>query len=852
MIPRITSLFPAPRLLSPAPCHLPPISFSLPPAPSLLSLCLFLLCFLPPVPCLLASGSTKFLQKHCLSCHGTEKQKADRRFDNLPAKIKSLDDLDRYQEIVDQLNLSNMPPEDEPQPSHEERAKAIAQLTQKINMARSDLHASGGHTVLRRLNSWEYRQSIGDLLGLNVEAWNPAGDFPEEVKVDGFDNNGAGLVTSGRLMDHYFVAAEEVIRRATQFGERPASKNYTQQSPFYFDDKKNSDLPKLFRVDRFRFIPDTPYTDLYGRHYRGGHIGFLPLYREGGVAYSGFYTIRVRAAAVSRVHDYGKALGDFRNGDPLVMEVAAVDRKGSVESTGNVSKMTSLARIELTNEAPQWFEWRVYMEAGYEPEIRFRNGPMAAKRMVRLLTTQAADKPEFKPFIGMKGSTEKGHGVLKAYKGPRLRIWEIQIEGPHIDSWPTAGHHALYGNLALNELNASTISQRIEIFAKKAFRRPPVEGELAPIQHLVSDKLNEGVKPLRALQLGFQAILCSPGFLYLNLGEGELDEITLASRLSYFLWTSPPDETLLKLATAGKLRSNLSAQATRMLADAKSDRFVKHFLRRWLDLDNIGTMPPSEDFLEYYRDNLETAMNAETHMFFRHVLDNNLSLQEFLNADYSFLNRELALHYGIEGVQGNTLHRVALKNGRRGGLLGQGAFLTASANGVDTSPVVRGIYVLEKLLGYTPPPPPPDVPAIEPDIRGAATIREQLEKHRKIETCAECHRKIDPPGFALEHFNAIGGWRDVYEKKTPINSAGKLPGGESFRTVSEFRKLLVDRQDQFNRCLTEKLMTYALGRELDVNDRPSIDNILAAFKDKQNGLHDLIRLIVLSKPFQNN
>ncbi|MEK6235341.1 MAG: DUF1592 domain-containing protein [Planctomycetales bacterium] len=328
--------------------------------------------------------------------------------------------------------------------------------------------------------------------------------------------------------------------------------------------------------------------------------------------------------------------------------------------------------------------------------------------------------------------------------------------------------------------------------------------------------------------------------------------MALASRLSYFLWSSPPDETLLKLAAAGKLRSDLSAQVTRMLADSRSDRFVRQFVRRWLDLDNIGAMPPSEDFLEYYRDNLETAMRKETETFFRNVLDNNLSLREFLDADYSFLNRELALHYGVEGVQGNELQRVSLKGSRRGGLPGHGAFLTASANGVDTSPVVRGIYVLEKLLGYTPPPPPPDVPTIEPDIRGAVTIREQLVKHRESATCAECHRKIDPLGFALENFDAIGGWRDEYEKKNPIDSAGKLPGGDAFRTVPEFRKLLVERQDQFNRCLTEKLMTYALGRELEVGDRPSVDEILAELDGKKSGLRDLMRLVVLSKPFLSN
>ncbi|MEL7264363.1 MAG: DUF1592 domain-containing protein, partial [Planctomycetota bacterium] len=594
-----------------------------------------------------------FLAKHCIQCHGDEKQKADRRFDNLPDQIENVDDLQRYQEIVDQLNLRTMPPEGSPQPTANERAKIISQLTQQITSARSTLNAPGGHSALRRLNSWEYRQSIGDLLGLNVETWNPAEDFPAEVKVDGFDNNGAALVTSGMLMEHYFVAAEEAIRRATQFGEAPQFRRYTQQSPFYFCGKENSDLPKLFRVDRFRFIPETPYTDLYGRHYRGGHIGFLPMVRQGGVADAGMYTIRVRAAAVGRTHDYGRALGDFRNGDPLVMEIASVDRRGSVESTGNVSKHVPLARVELTNDQPRWFEWNVYMESGYEPEVRFRNGPLAAKRMVRLLTTQAADKPEFKPFIGMKSGTEKAHGVLKAYQGPRLRVWEIQLEGPHTETWPTVGHRALYGDLTPQQINERAITERLAAFAEKAFRRRPFAGELEPIERLVAMKLQEGVKPLSALQIGCQAILCSPGFLYLNLGEGSLDEFALASRLSYFLWSSPPDEVLLNLADRGELSSDLTSQVPRMLADRKSDRFVQHFLRCWLDLDNIGMMPPSGDFLEYHRDNLEMAMRRETEMFFRHMLQGNRPLSEFLNADYSFLNRELALHYGIQGIKGS-------------------------------------------------------------------------------------------------------------------------------------------------------------------------------------------------------
>ena len=815
---------------------------------------LALILALLPVLSIQAELPRAFLKQYCFKCHGPDKQKAKRRYDQLPSTISTLDELELWQEILDQLNLAEMPPEDEMQPAKPQLLEAIRSITQSIAAARPRFAQQARHTPLRRMNSWEYRQTIGDLLGLNVEAWNPAENFPPEVKVNGFDNNGAGLITSGLLLDHYLSTAAQAIERATQFGVRPALKKYAQQTPFYFNGNESKDLPKLFKVDRFRFIPETPYTDLYGRHYRGGHIGFLPLHRQGGVAHSGVYIIRVRAAAVGRVHDYGKALGDFRNGDPLVMEIASVDRRGSVTSTGNVSKMTSLARIELTNEDPKWFEWKVYMEAGYEPEVRFRNGPLAAKRMVRVLTTQAADKPEFKPFVDMKPGYEKAHGVLKAYRGPKLRVWEIQISGPFVKEWPLSGHQLMYGSLKPEDLNRDNMRERLRIFAAKAFRRPLRPGELNPIESMVYRKLGEGMKPLKALQLGFQTILCSPSFLFLEEGEGNLSEHALAARLSYFLWSSTPDAELLKLAGKNKLKTSatLREQVNRMLQDQRSNRFVQNFTRVWLNLDNIGETPPSKDFTVYYRDNLEEAMRNETQAFFRYVLDHNLSPRGFLSADYSFLNRELALHYGIEGIEGNHLRRVSLKGTPRGGLLGQGAFLTASANGVDTSPVVRGIYVLEKLLGYTPPPPPDDVPDIEPDIRGAKTIREQLAKHREIATCAECHRKIDPLGFALENFDAIGGWRDEYGKNLPIDASGKLPNGDTFSTVPEFQQHIIKREGQFTRNLTEKLLTYGTGRELVPTDRSAIDAILREMKQDNKGLADLIEAVVLSEVFGKN
>ena len=794
-----------------------------------------------------------FLKNYCFNCHGPEKQEAHRRFDQLPPAITKLEELESWQEILDQLNLGDMPPEKEKQPAKTEVLAVIKNITESIAEAHSRLAGKGQHTALRRMNSWEYRHTIGDLLGLNISAWNPTENFPPEVKVDGFDNIGAGLVTSGLLLNHYLSAAAQAIERATHFGPQPEIKTYAQKSPFYFKGKEARELPKLFQVDRFRFIPETPYTDLYGRHYRGGHIGFRPLLNQG-VAQSGLYRVRVRAAAIDRRHPYGKTIDDFRNGDPLILELTAVDRQGSVTSTGNVSRKRSLAMVELINEKPQWFEWDVYMEKGYEPEVRFRNGTTATKRLVRLLATAKDVAPEIKPFSEMKPGNERSYGVLKAYRGPKLRIWEIQIRGPFVKEWPPRGHDLMYGSLKPNDLNREKIRERLRIFAAKAFRRPLWQGELSPIESMVNRKQDEGLEPLQALQLGFQTILCSTSFLYLDENSGKLNDYALASRLSYFLWSTAPDSELLTLAEQNKLSKSvvLRGQVKRMLHNSKSNRFANNFIRVWLNFDNIGEMPPSKDFKVYYRDNLEVAMRNETQTFFRHVLDNNLSTREFLNADYSFLNRELALHYGIEGIEGNHLSRVSLKGTPRGGLLGHGSFLTASANGVDTSPVVRGIYMLEKLLSYTPPPPPDDVPDIEPDIRGAKTIREQLSKHREIATCAECHRKIDPFGFALENFDAIGRWRNEYGKNMPIDASGELPNGDAFSTVPEFGKHIIKREGQFTRSLTEKLLSYATGRELVPSDRPAIDAILREMRQDNKGLRDLIEAVVLSEVFGKN
>jgi hypothetical protein len=541
------------------------------------------------------------------------------------------------------------------------------------------------------------------------------------------------------------------------------------------------------------------------------------------------------------------------------MEFASVDRKGSTAgASGNVTNAVSLTTFELEKAEPGWFEWTGYLEKGYEPEVRFRNGTAAAKRLTRLLLNKADQFPEFKPFADMKSAGDKGyerwHGTLRAYKGPVLRVWEIQVDGPHIEEWPPVGHDALYGKLSPEDLSSNIIGERLTRFAKLAFRRTPIEGELQPILDMVQYKLEEGLPPLESLQLGFQTILCAPGFLYLNEGEGELDDFTLASRLSYFLWSSMPDAELFELAEQGELKDTgvLRGQVERMLVDPKSKRLTSNFLRVWLELDNIGKMPPSREFVSFYRDNLESAMRKETELLFENVLRKNLSPRELLAADYSFINRELAEHYGISGVEGNEFRKVSFSGSERGGILGHGSFLTASANGVDTSPVVRGIYVMNKLLDYTPPPPPDDVPEIEPDVTGATTLREKLVKHRADASCAQCHKKIDPPGFALENYDAIGAWRENYDRKLEVDASGKLPNGKTFSSPNQFRNLVIEEKETFTRCLTKKLLTYGIGRKINSGDREAVNQIVEKMNQSEKGMKDLIKMIVLSEPFLTN
>ena len=320
-----------------------------------------------------------------------------------------------------------------------------------------------------------------------------------------------------------------------------------------------------------------------------------------------------------------------------------------------------------------------------------------------------------------------------------------------------------------------------------------------------------------------------------------------------------PDAELLAVAARGELASphELRYQALRMLRDEKARAFTEQFTDSWLRLNKLGSMPPdAEKFKVYYDRILDQLMKEETRLFFKHILKQNRPIAEFLQSDYTFLNRYLADLYGIKNIEGDHFRKVQLPpNSHRGGLLSQASVLTTTSNGVETSPVVRGIWVLENILGTPPSPPPPDVEPLEPDIRGATTIREQLVKHRKVETCAECHRKIDPLGFAMESFDPIGRHREDYLNESgdvinEVDTAGELPTGQSFQDLDELKLVLLERKHYFARCLTEKMLIYALGRELSFGDRATVRQILGDLERRGNGLQDLVELVVTSEAFQ--
>jgi hypothetical protein len=510
----------------------------------------------------------------------------------------------------------------------------------------------------------------------------------------------------------------------------------------------------------------------------------------------------------------------------------------------------------------------VWLDKGFVPVVRYPNGPQPIKQVLTKVTLKHhldVVPSNWRDGVAAQPSENQTVYLSDVYEGPRMRFYGMEIEGPENDNRPKASHRAIFSDdyIPADKVDPEAVVMQ---FVPRAFRRPLLKSERERYVGFYHQLITAGESPENALKAMLTGILSSPNFIYIQVpadGNQELpydrDEFSLASRLSYFLWSSMPDQELFAAAAKGRLSDpeELRHQAMRMLQDPRARALADHFTDSWLRLNKLGEMPPDTGkFTVYHTRQLQPLMKEESRLYFQYVLANNRPIEEFIDSDYTFVNHYMADLYELPGVSGDEFRRVLfVDHSIRGGILGHASVLTATSNGVETSPVVRGIWILENILGTPPSPPPPDVEPLEPDIRGATTIRDQLLKHRKVETCAECHRKIDPLGFAMESFDPIGVHRVRYQDANGrplgnIDTAGVLPSGDQFENISELKTLLLERKDQFSRCLTDKMLTYALGRKLTFGDHKTVKQIQEALEERGNGLRDLVELVVMSDAFQ--
>jgi hypothetical protein len=799
----------------------------------------------------------QFLDRHCVSCHGPDVQRRRLRLDTLPLASEDKDVAAIWVRALDKLAAGEMPPKGEPRPPQKEASAVIAGLQRHLHNASLARQHREGRVVLRRLNRTEYETTLRDLLATPVEVKEL---LPDDNIAAGFDNVSAVLDVSPAHLLRYQEAAEKALRAVipnrpqVTIKERRTGRQVTEKMPLF-----RELLGKSARLDGDTLVLHTRTP------------GYIPC-ATAPAPVAGRYRVRVSVSAIGTGEK------------PLPMMCVCRDLYGREDND-----------VRAVRDAPPG-----------KPTVIESEFDLRAREVIVFNGWSLPDENEFRR-AGKK---------LDGDPGPGLAVHWVEVEGP-LGSWPPAGYQCLFGDVPLmpqsvarakaegrpvppqpaNRPDGWWLYDPLVLVPPKpredaerllrsllpvAFRRPVSDNLLRYYVKLVHAELDRGRPFPEAMIVGYKAALCSPHFLFLteridDTRKGEqrtaLDDHAVASRLSYFLWSSLPDRELFDLAGKGELTKPevLRAQVERMLGDAKASRFTANFAGQWLDLRSINATSPDPQIYGEFDDFLFWSMPRETEHFFEEVLRDDRSLTEFVHSDWTFLNQRLAKHYGIPGIAGGELRKVKLPaDSHRGGVLTHASVLKVTADGTRTSPVLRGKWVLDRIIGRPPSPPPPDIPAIEPDIRGATTIREQLDKHRNTLACASCHRHIDPPGFALENFDVIGGWRDFYRATRPtrhgvtelanypgrqvfrgpnVEQGGTTSDGHSFKGIDDYKQLLLGDKDQLTRALARKLLIYATGADIQFADREVVEELVARCRAKNYGFRTLIHAVVTSRVF---
>ena len=693
---------------------------------------------------------TSFLEQHCFECHDADVKKGGLDLTSLKFDLKDPQLFEKWVKVHDSVADGEMPPKKKPRPDAKLADTFLEALDSQLRDTSAAQTAAQGRTLVRRLNRIEYENTVRDLLHIDTPL---AGLLPEDTPMHGFDTVAEGLRFSQLQIEKYLEAADAALDAAVDLRMNVELK----KERFSYKDEKwiieNLALPdnppedpkKKYSRKRvvFRDLPDALvlFTDA---DYMLG-LSKFKLRRSG--------TYRIRLSA----YGYQSA------GEPVTARIYANDYSIGKRLLGH---------------------WDIPADK-----------PGVVEVVTRINRSEHLMLLPFRVGYDAEGKRLNDSDTTKEFKGRGLAVQWIEIEGPlEMQDWPPRSVKSLFPGVPVVKLDEKKINNRhdtekaigfelqpadpaaslktcVETFAAKAFRRPLEPGETDRFVKLAQDSLAGGASFLDAAKFGLRAVLTSPQFLLFDELPGpRLSDHALASRLAYFLWSTLPDDELMRLADAKKLHEpeTLKKQLARMLADPRSQAFVKNFAGQWLDLRSIDATSPDSTLYPEFDEMLKYAMVGETEAFFAELLHKDLPVTNFIQSDFLMLNRRIAEHYGIglDVAKSEQFVRVSLPaDSVRGGVLTQASILKVTANGTVSSPVLRGGWVMKRLLGQPPPPPPPGIPGVEPDTRGASTIREILAKHSNAENCTGCHAKIDPPGFALESFDVIGGWRDRYRSK---------------------------------------------------------------------------------------
>ncbi len=802
-----------------------------------------------------------FMETHCTDCHGADTQKAGLRLDNLAADFRNEKAAEAWTRVFDKLVAGEMPPKKRERPPQADLNATLRLVGTQLYAASLEHQQKKGRVIVRRLNGTEYENTIRDLLGTRVALKDM---LPGDSSAAGFDNVSTALDLSATHMLLYQEAAEKAILSAIPvhppipFSDTRTGLEMTKKGPNF-----QQALTRSCKIDGDALV-------FYSKLPRYG------LCSTTSAPSAGRYRVQMKACAVGG------------GGKPIPVGYFTVEQSGPEPPV--------LREVhEIPPGEPKVIEF----------EFDLARGQAFVLNLLTLWDIRTFKKPiEEYTGLGVKVEYLKLEGPIEAFPPPSYakifsgvplkarsiaKALAAKTRAPsHPDNRSATVWHS-DPLVPVSENPKQDAERLIRDFLPRAFRRPVSEATQKHFVGKVLAKLDENYTFFDAMMFGYKLILSSPDFLFLmdspasaanaggDLPSPKLDEYSLAERLSYFLWSTMPDDELLAVARKGELSkpATLHAQVERMLKSPKAQRFTENFEGQWLDLRKIDATIPDPQLYGDFDYLLLWAMPRETELFFDEVLKNDLSLLSFVHSDWTILNERLATLYGIPGVEGNGFRKVKLPPGsHRGGVMTQASICKVTADGTRTSPVLRGKWILERIIGKPPQPPPPDAPAIDPDIRGATTIRQQLDKHRNTPACATCHIHIDPPGFALETFDPIGNWRDFYRvsvrpggRAMPIDihafnqrpvyrgldveKGDKTPEGRAFADIDDYKKILLEDKDQLARNLTQKLIVYATGADIQFADREVVEQIIAKIRAKNYGFRSLIHEVVASRVFLN-